>query len=113
MLTIQCRNDMFDEICKIMEPRVPFVMTEEGGYIDCFDKDWIFIAIDSNDDVWTLLLNKKDTQFLVGHQETKTLMQRNVGENEQYIFLRKDTTTNTYEVLWGASSFIKFNEVTE
>ena len=97
-MIIQCREDTLNFICEY-KAKEPYILELRGGYIDCFDKDWVFITLDTDQGLIDEL-SKRDAIYLIGIEETKTLIQRGINEIEKYIFLRKD------EILWAASSFI-------
>ena len=99
MIIIQCDVDTFNKICDLMAPAEPIIIETSGrGYIDCFDKDWVFISTEV--DLTKQLSKLKEAKYLIGVD--KTLIQHNINEIEKYIFLRKG------EILWGASSYIIF-----
>lgn len=107
-MIIQCREDLFNKICDFilettkLEPYI--VASNDLGYINCFDKDWVFIKLeDSLLDEFAL---KEATQYIIGISTTNTIIQKNISEEEKYIFIRK--INKEYEMLWGVSSYIKF-----
>lgn len=108
-MVIQCREEMFNTICDTLK-KEPYIVEQSGGYIDCFDKGWVFISVDDNSKLIKLITKNPEAQYIIGLKEKPLLIQQNISENEQYIFVRKDTDTKTYDILWGASSFIKFKE---
>lgn len=110
-MLIQCKADLFAEITNIMHPCKPIIRELKGGYINLFDKDWIFMYIDAK--VFPAELNKiaelaQEHQCLVADRERITLLQNKVAEIEQYIFIRRTGPDDTYEVLHGWSSCIVF-----
>lgn len=106
-MVIQCREEMFNTICDTLK-KEPYIVEQSGGYIDCFDKGWVFISVDYDANlIDTITATHNETQFLIGITEIATLIQHNICENEKYIFMRK-SDTNICDILWGASSYIKF-----
>jgi hypothetical protein len=115
-MIIQCRESLFNFICDFLNDYEPQIIVEDGGYIHCFDKDWILMQLPDNLTVTarqTLIdkisLYQLDEQFVIGIPDTMTLIQRNVSESEKYIFLRKHE--DKYEIRWGASSYVRFNKI--
>lgn len=112
-MIIQCREDVFDDICNFMQDTTqtePYVVTSNLGYINCFDKDWIFVKLDESQEFLQPLLDKitakEDISILIGISKTNIIIQKNISEDERYIFIRKIDKKN--EMLWGVSSYIKF-----
>lgn len=97
-MIIQCKKEMLDTICDFMKGE-PIIVEEAGGYIDCFDKGWIFVQLPTNDKLVNTFMEVK-SEYIIGLPEKNMLIQCKVGENEQYIFLRKN------EMLWGVSSYL-------
>lgn len=105
MILIQCKAVDFSRLC-IFFGVEPTIKEEPGGYIDCFDKDWLFIK--SNNKKVINYIKSNLSAYLIGLQEKKQIIQRNIGEYEQYIVIRK--IGEEHELLWGASSYLNFKE---
>lgn len=93
-MLLQCQEPIFGSILKIMKGHEPFIVKDDGmGYIDVFDKDWIFLYInetkypEQTEEILNLILSS-DEVFLLATANGR-LIQQKVSETEQYIFLRK------------------------
>ena len=105
-MIIQCKEKCLNDICELLKVE-PVVKEEPGGYIDCWDKGWLFVK--TNDTKILDFLSTTQTSYVIGMQDTNTIIQRNVCEHEQYIVIRK--IDNEYELLWGAGTYLNFKEV--
>lgn len=114
---IQCKDVTFAHIERLMYDEyrlVAQVREEQGGYINLFDKDWVFILLPDTVNITNLVYKFPDGPWLIADTYALTLFKHNIADNDQHIHIRTtcppaspdDEPTN--EILWGVSSYIIF-----
>lgn len=108
MLIIQCGEKLFNKIADKMEPLKPVIVEDKGGYIDTFDKGWVFIFFNKVNDKILTYIKKSNYPYLYAITDSNILVKKEIAEGEQYIFIRK--VCDEYKVTNGCSSWIEFKE---
>lgn len=115
-MLIQCKKELFVEIMQIMEPYEPEIREEKGtGYINVFDKDWIFIVLSRikhpkrYDKIIKHIQNTTEPYLMGIDKPPVIILQQGIQESDKYIFCRK--VENEIKLLHGCTSYIIFKGV--
>lgn len=109
-MIIQCREKLFEQLTEGYDYEL-VQETDFGGYIDCFDKDWIFLVVDipnTGDLQDTLYWTDEPYIVLIGDNR---ITQQGIPDEQKYLFLRE--VDGVIEKRVGFKSYLKLKEVNE